>query len=220
MQENEALRFNNRVKKIIKELDSRYPNPRCELYYETPFQLLVSVVLSAQTTDKMVNRCMEPVYKKMHEKFSPHYVVKKGRDFIYEIIKSIGLAPTKSRNIVLLSEKLIETHAGEVPGDRESLEELAGVGRKTANVILGELFGHPTIAVDTHVYRLGMRLGFHDEKTPLKAEKKLLEVIPKKHLPMAHHWLVLHGRYVCKSQKPQCDNCCLQKLCPSRSSSS
>ena len=189
------------------------PDPKCELYYKTPFQLLVSVVLSAQTTDKMVNRCMTEIYD---AGFDHNVALKWGQEKLLAKIRSIGLAPTKSKNIVKLSKIIKEAHKGAVPNNREELEALPGVGRKTANVILGELFGEPTLAVDTHVFRVGKRLALHYETTPEKAEKELLKAFDPSHLPKAHHWLILHGRYTCKASSPDCDNCNLLKICPSR----
>lgn len=199
---------------IIRRLKRKDPNPRCELYYLTPFQLLVSVVLSAQTTDKMVNLCMQPVYDA--GTFTPDFVQKLGADGLLKIIKRIGLAPTKSKRVTELARLLIERHNGDVPDNREALENLPGVGRKTASVILGELFRHPTIAVDTHVFRVSTRLGLQTEKTPEKCEAALLTIIDKKHLPAAHHWFILHGRYTCKAIRPDCDHCILSDICPSR----
>jgi endonuclease-3 len=181
--------------------------------YHTPFQLLVSVVLSAQTTDKSVNRCMEPLYAKG---FGIDDVLSLGEKGFYPLVRTIGLAPTKTRHVVKLAAILRESHGGEVPRAREALEALPGVGRKTANVVLGEIWGEPTLAVDTHVFRLGARLGWHREKTPAKAEMAMLKVIPHGWLPRAHHWLVLHGRYVCVARKPKCGECALRELCPSR----
>lgn len=202
------------AEEIIRRLKHQNPNPRCELYYLTPFQLLVSVVLSAQTTDKMVNRCMQPVYDQ--GTFTPEYVHQLGADGLLNIIKRIGLAPTKSKRVAELAKLLLERHAGEVPDSRDALESLPGVGRKTASVILGELFRQPTIAVDTHVFRVSTRLGLQTEKTPEKCETVLLATIDKKHLPAAHHWFILHGRYTCKAIKPDCANCILADICPSR----
>ena len=190
------------------------PQPRCELFHLSPFQLLVSVVLSAQTTDKMVNRCMEPVYRR-NPQFGPSDILRLGEPGLLVLIRSIGLAPTKAANIIRLSKLISERHNGEVPDNRQELEALPGVGRKTANVVLAEVFQRPTLAVDTHVYRVGMRLGLHRESSPLKAEKALLMVIREHWLPFAHHWLILHGRYTCKARKPLCRSCLLKDLCPS-----
>lgn len=197
---------------VFARLGRANPAPRCELYYETPFQLLVSVVLSAQTTDKMVNACMEPVYK---AGFTVADALALGADGLLPLIRRIGFAPTKSKNIARLAAILRETYGGEVPRLRAQLEALPGVGRKTANVVLAEIFGEPTLAVDTHVFRVGRRLGLHRAKTPDKAEPELLASIDQRHLPKAHHWLILHGRYTCKAIKPDCEHCVLQDICPS-----
>jgi len=202
---------------VLLRFQGAMPDARCELFYITPYQLLCSVVLSAQATDKQVNKVMEPLYR---AGFTPEGTVQKGEAVLLSQIKSIGLAPTKAKNIIKLSESLLRNHQGQVPNTRNHLEALAGVGRKTANVILGELFQEPTLAVDTHVFRVGLRLGFHREKTPDKAELKLLELIDRTYLPKAHHWLILHGRYTCKAQKPLCQDCILADICPSRLSKS
>lgn len=198
------------IKNCCKKWEKLNPDPRCELFYLSPYQLLVSVVLSAQTTDKMVNKAMESVYKKG---FNPKIALKLGAEGIYKIIKSIGLAPTKSKNVYKLSQIILDLFDGEIPRTREDLESLPGVGRKTANVILGEIYGEPTLAVDTHVFRVSKRLGLHKEKDPKKAELKLLDLIEPKLLPKAHHWFILHGRYTCKARKPSCDTCVLNDLC-------
>ena len=201
------------IQECCKRWKSKQANPKCELFYLDPYQLLVSVVLSAQTTDKMVNRVMEPVYQKG---FTPDKALKLGVNGIYEIIKSIGLAPTKSKNVFKLSEIINENYNNKIPKTRKELEALPGVGRKTANVILGEIFGHPTLAVDTHVLRVTKRLGLHKEKDAKKAELKLLEIVDPKLLPKAHHWFILHGRYTCKARKPECTNCILEDICPKK----
>lgn len=193
---------------LLKEVD---PNPKCELYHKSDYQLLVSVVLSAQTTDKMVNRCMEPLYKKG---FTPQTVQKWGQEKLLSKIKSIGLAPTKSRNIIKLTDIILTKHRGKVPNTREELEALPGVGKKTASVILGEVFHHPTLAVDTHVYRVTKRLGLHLEANADKAEKALLDIVPESYRPKAHHWFILLGRYTCKAQKPLCGECHINEICP------
>ena len=186
------------------------PEPKCELYYNTPYQLLVSVVLSAQTTDKMVNRCMKPLYQKG---FTPEGVLALGETGLLPFIRSIGLAPTKTKNIIKLTSIIINKFASKIPQTRTDLESLPGVGRKTANVILGEIYSQPTLAVDTHVFRVTKRLGWHNELLPVKAEKALLQVIPESSLPKAHHWLILHGRYTCKARKPECSSCSVSKYC-------
>ncbi|WP_200820795.1 endonuclease III [Pseudobacteriovorax antillogorgiicola] len=200
------------AEKTILRLRDLDPNPKCELFYKTQFQLLVSVVLSAQTTDKMVNRVMEPIYR---EGFTPETVVSWGQEALLEKIRTIGLAPTKAKNVFRLSQILIDQHKSRVPKTKEELEALPGVGRKTANVILGELFKHPTLAVDTHVYRVTMRLGLHVEANADKCEEQLLKVVNPKYLPAAHHWFILLGRYTCKAIKPNCDACQLTDICPS-----
>lgn len=200
------------AEKVILKLKEINPEPECELFHKTEFQLLVSVVLSAQTTDKMVNRVMEPLYKKG---FTPQTVVKWGPEKLLEKIRTIGLAPTKAKNVHRLSQILIEDFAGDVPQTHEELESLPGVGRKTANVIMGELFNYPTLAVDTHVYRVTMRLGLHTENNADKCEEQLLKVVDKKYLPAAHHWFILLGRYTCKAMKPNCAECTITDICPS-----
>ncbi len=207
--------LNHTSKKILLDaLVARWqrelPEPRCELYYQSGFQLLVSVVLSAQTTDVMVNRCMRPLYE---AGFNLQTVVAWGVDQLLSHIRPIGLAPTKAKNVVALSLRLIRDFGGEVPASREALESLPGVGRKTANVILGELFGEPTLAVDTHVFRVTGRLALQREKSPEKAELALLKVIDKAYLPKLHHWFIHHGRYTCKAAKPLCTSCVVADLC-------
>ena len=201
-----------RARKVLDILNAAHPNPRCELVYHTPYQLLVSVVLSAQTTDLMVNRVMAPQYEKT---FTPQVVLKMGEPALLDKIRTIGLAPTKAKNVLKLSQMLVDQYDGKVPHDREALESLPGVGRKTANVVLGEIFGDPTLAVDTHVYRVTRRLGLQDETTAEKAEQELLKVIDPSDLPAGHHHLILLGRYVCKAIKPACDVCLVNEICPS-----
>lgn len=202
-----------RVDEILTRLQALNPNPHCELYYETPYQLLVSVVLSAQATDKSVNEAMTGLYQKG---LTVDDVLDMGESGFLAKIRRIGLAPTKAKNVLKLSKIIKDEYAGEIPRTREGLEALPGVGRKTANVILGEIFKEPTIAVDTHVYRVTTRLDLQKESTPEKAELKLLEVIDPKWLPRAHHWFILHGRYTCLARGPKCDDCCLKDLCHSK----
>lgn len=204
----------DRVKELFAKLAAVNPDPRCELVYHTPFQLLVSVILSAQTTDKMVNRSMEPLYA---GRFDATTVLAMGEAAFLEKIRSIGLAPTKARNVLRLAQILIDQYSGQVPRTRADLEALPGVGRKTANVVLGEIWREPTLAVDTHVFRVSRRLGLHAEKTPEKCEQVLLSVIDPADLPRGHHWLILHGRYTCKAQSPLCSSCVVADLCPMRS---
>lgn len=205
-----------RVDEILTRLQALNPNPHCELYYETPYQLLVSVVLSAQATDKSVNEAMRPLYQ---SGLDVDLVLEMGEPGFLAKIRRIGLAPTKSKNVLKLSKIIKESFDGHIPSTREDLESLPGVGRKTANVILGEIFKEPTIAVDTHVFRVTNRLDLHKEKSPEKAELALLKVIDPKWLPRAHHWFILHGRYVCLARNPKCVQCCLQDLCHSKDKS-
>jgi endonuclease-3 len=202
-----------KVSRVIELLSKAHPDPKCELIYNTPFELLVSVVLSAQATDKSVNAAMAPIYESSG--LTPDDVIRMGEAGFLEKIRRIGLAPTKARNILKLAKIVVDKHQAKVPSVRQDLEDLPGVGRKTANVILGEIFGEPTLAVDTHVFRVTKRLGLHSEPTPEKAEMKLLSLIPKKYLPKAHHLFILHGRYLCTAKKPHCPKCPLGKICPS-----
>ena len=173
-------------------------------------QLLVSVVLSAQATDKSVNSAMADLYK---SGLGVKEILALGEAGFLEKIRKIGLAPTKAKNVLKLTKIIHETYHDEIPRTREDLEALPGVGRKTANVILGEIFREPTIAVDTHVFRVTARLGLHKEKTPEKAELVLLKIIDPKWLPMAHHWFILHGRYTCLARGPKCGECPLRDMC-------
>ncbi len=207
-----------RLAELIKRFRLANPDPRCELYYETPFQLLLSVVLSAQTTDKAVNAVMTPLYK---GGFGPVDLVRMGKDAFLQKIKTIGLAPTKSKRAVELARLLTQrgTEQGSVPSTREDLESLPGVGRKTASVVLAEIFGKPELAVDTHVFRVGGRLGLHRAKNVLEAERAILELAQPKDVPKLHHWLILHGRRICVARKPRCGVCPVFDLCPSGNSS-
>ncbi|MDE3268911.1 MAG: endonuclease III [Pseudomonadota bacterium] len=198
------------VAKIIARLRQAYPNAACELYYETPYQLLVAVILSAQATDKMVNRCMK---KHFQAGLQPTTVLDWGYEGLLQNIRQIGLAPTKAKNIISTTQTLVDNYQGQLPAEREKLEALAGVGRKTANVILGEIFQQPTLAVDTHVFRTTKRLQLHQANTPLQAERELLTVIDRRYLPAAHHLFIAHGRYTCLARKPHCHRCPVQDLC-------
>lgn len=186
------------------------PEPKGELHYANPYTLLVAVVLSAQATDESVNRATQPLFKIAD---SPAKMLKLGEEKLREAIKTIGLYRNKAKNVIQLSRLLIEKHGGEVPDDREALEALPGVGRKTASVVLNTAFGHPTIAVDTHLFRLGNRTGLAPGKTPAEVESKLLKTVPKLYAQHAHHWLILHGRYVCKARKPECWRCPIADMC-------
>ena len=187
------------------------PHPTTELRYSTPFELLVAVVLSAQATDKSVNQATAKLFPATPEK-----VVRLGVKGLEPYIKSIGLYPTKAKNVVALSRILLEEHGGEVPADREALERLPGVGRKTANVVLNTAFGQPTVAVDTHIFRVANRTGLARGKDPRQVEDRLLKFTPPEFLKDAHHWLILHGRYVCLARKPGCPKCLIRDLCEFR----
>jgi endonuclease-3 len=201
----------NKAEEIFSRLSKANPSPRGELDHVNPYTLLVAVVLSAQATDKGVNRATEKLFRKVT---TPAQMLALGEEGLIEHIKTIGLFRAKARNVMKLSRDLIEKHAGEVPQDRDALEELAGVGRKTANVVMNIAFGVPTIAVDTHVFRVSQRLGLAKGKTPLAIEEQLLKVVPDKFLQHAHHWLILHGRYSCVARKPKCPDCIVRDLCP------
>lgn len=186
------------------------PNPQTELIYKNNYTLLVAVVLSAQSTDVSVNKATKALFEIAD---TPQKMLKLGEAKLKKYISTIGLYNTKARNIILLSEKLIKDFNGEVPQDLEALQSLDGVGRKTANVVMNCAFGHATIAVDTHVFRVSNRIGFVDEPDVLKTELALLKAIPKKWQQHAHHFLILHGRYVCVARKPKCGECKINKLC-------
>ncbi|MFQ5958079.1 MAG: endonuclease III [Alphaproteobacteria bacterium] len=186
------------------------PAPETELDYYTPFTLLVAVVLSAQATDVSVNKATETLFNVAD---TPRAMVDLGEERLRDYIKTIGLYNSKARNIVALSRILLERHGGEVPGERKALEALPGVGRKTASVVLNGAFGEPTIAVDTHVFRVANRTGLAPAKTPRAVEEKLVKAVPAKWRRHAHHWLILHGRYVCKARKPECGACAVRDLC-------
>jgi endonuclease III len=192
------------VRHFIQALARAMPDPRSELEFTDPYTLLISVVLSAQTTDAAVNRATETLFR---EASTPAAMVKLGVDGVTPHIRGLGLWQGKTRNVVELSRLLLERHGGEVPRDRAALEALPGVGRKTANVVLNVAFGENTLAVDTHIFRLGNRTGIAPGKTPLEVELALLERVPAEFLRNAHHWLILHGRYVCKARVPECWRC-------------
>lgn len=186
------------------------PEPRTELTYGNPFTLLVAVALSAQATDVSVNKATAALFA---DADTPEKMVALGEAGIRDYIKTIGLYNTKAKNVLALSRALIADHGGEVPQDRAALEALPGVGRKTANVVLAEAFGQPTIAVDTHVFRVANRTGLAPGKTPLAVEAGLMAITPDRFLRGAHHWLILHGRYVCKARKPNCARCVVADVC-------
>ena len=195
---------------IFSRLRTANPAPRTELVYASPFELLVSVILSAQATDKSVNRATEELFRTVN---SPASMLGLGRRGLERHIRSIGLYRTKAKNILATCKLLIEKHGGDVPRTREELQALPGVGRKTANVILNTAFGQPTIAVDTHIFRVSNRTGIAPGKDVVAVENKLLEVVPEEFKLDAHHWLILHGRYVCKARKPDCPVCLIRDLC-------
>jgi endonuclease III len=191
----------------LREID---PHPTTELDYTTPFELLVAVVLSAQATDVGVNKATRKLYPIAN---TPQKILALGEDGLKRYISSIGLFNAKAKNVIALCRLLIEQHAGEVPCTREALEALPGVGRKTANVVLNTAFGEPTIAVDTHIFRVANRTGLAPGKDVRTVEDKLVKVIPAEFKQDAHHWLILHGRYVCKARKPDCPQCVIRDLC-------
>ena len=191
-------------------LSARLPDPQTELQFSNPYTLLVAVVLSAQATDVGVNRATKGLFAAAD---TPEKMAALGVEGITHYIRTIGLFNMKAKNVQRLSEILIETHGSQVPEDRASLEALPGVGRKTANVVLNEAFGHPTIAVDTHIFRVGNRTGMAPGKTPDAVEAELLRRVPDQWKKGAHHWLILHGRYVCKARKPECAGCVIEEFC-------
>jgi endonuclease-3 len=198
---------------IFRRLKSLNPDPTTELEFQTPFELLVSVVLSAQATDKSVNLVTPRLFAAAN---SPTAMLALGQEGLEAYIKTIGLYRTKAKNLLAACRILIERHGGEVPRTREALENLPGVGRKTANVILNTAFGEPTIAVDTHIFRVANRTGLAPGKNVVEVENKLLKSVPEAYRKHAHHWLILHGRYVCKARKPDCPVCPIRDLCQYR----
>jgi endonuclease-3 len=198
------------VEEAFRRFQAAMPEPKGELQHVNPFTLLVAVVLSAQATDAGVNKATPALFKLAD---TPEKMAALGEERVRELIKTIGLYRTKAKNVIALSRKLIAEHGGQVPNTREALQELPGVGRKTANVVLNIAFGQPTMAVDTHIFRIGNRTGLAPGKDPLAVELKLLEVIPEKYMMHAHHWLILHGRYICVARRPLCEKCVIADLC-------
>jgi endonuclease III len=198
------------IEEIFKRFHADNPEPKGELHSVNDFTFLVAVVLSAQATDEGVNKATKPLFAKAD---TPEKIVAMGEEKLRDAIKTIGLYKMKAKNVFELSQALIAKHGSKVPSTREELEALSGVGRKTANVVLNIIFGEPTIAVDTHLYRLGNRISFASGKNPMEVETKLMKVIPKHYLQHAHHWLILHGRYVCKARKPECWRCVINDIC-------
>ena len=202
-----------KVAAIFARLQALNPQPTTELEYRTPFELLVAVILSAQATDKGVNLATRTLFKHAN---TPQAIFKLGVAGLSEYIKTIGLYNTKAKNVIEMCRMLLEQHGGKVPESREELEALPGVGRKTANVILNTAFGQPTIAVDTHIFRVANRTGLAPGNDVLEVEEHLLKVVPPQYLHDAHHWLILHGRYTCIARKPKCPECPILELCEFR----
>ncbi|MEM8785878.1 MAG: endonuclease III [Pseudomonadota bacterium] len=198
------------IEALFARWERSMPEPRTELVYSNPYTLLVAVVLSAQATDVGVNKATKPLFALAD---TPAAMLALGETKVRTLIKTIGLYRNKAKNVIALSQLLIDEHGGEVPADREALEALPGVGRKTANVVLNEAFGQPTIAVDTHIFRVGNRMGLAPGKDPLEVERALERAVPEAYKLHAHHWLILHGRYVCKARKPDCTACQVADLC-------
>jgi endonuclease III len=198
------------IEEAFRRFQAANPQPRGELEHINSFTLLVAVVLSAQATDAGVNKATPALFRLAD---TPEKMVKLGEERVRDLIKTIGLFNTKAKNVIALSRALVAEHGGKVPREREALEALPGVGRKTANVVLNIAFGEPTIAVDTHIFRVGNRTGLATGKTPLDVETKLQEVVPEKYKLHAHHWLILHGRYVCVARRPLCEKCLIADLC-------
>ena len=203
------MKLEDRIE-FFQRLQSIDPQPTTELEYQSTFELLISVILSAQATDVSVNLATRRLYKLAN---TPKAMLDLGEDTLRDYIKTIGLFNSKAKNVILTCQVLLEKHDSEVPSNRQELEALAGVGRKTANVILNTAFGQPTMAVDTHIFRVANRTGLALGKTPLIVERKLLKSIPEQYLLDAHHWLILHGRYVCKARTPLCPECIVRDLC-------
>ncbi|HMN43485.1 MAG TPA: endonuclease III [Povalibacter sp.] len=199
-----------KIAEIFERLKQARPHPTTELEYRTPFELLVAVILSAQATDKSVNKATQVLYRHAN---TPQAILALGVDGLSQYIRTIGLFNTKAKNVIETCRLLIERHGGEVPESREALEALPGVGRKTANVILNTAFGHPTIAVDTHIFRVSNRTGIAKGKDVRAVEERLNKVVPEQYKQDAHHWLILHGRYVCLARKPGCPECLIADLC-------
>jgi len=198
------------VEEFFRRLKERDPEPQSELQYINNYTLVVAVVLSAQATDEGVNKATKRLFEKVR---SPEQMLKLGEAKLKQHIKTIGLFNTKAKNVIKLSQKLLDDFGGEVPADRAALETLPGVGRKTANVVMNVAFGEPTFAVDTHVFRVGNRTGMAPGKTPLDVETRLEKIVPGPYRSHAHHWLILHGRYTCVARKPKCPVCPVNDLC-------
>ncbi|MCP4394093.1 MAG: endonuclease III [Alphaproteobacteria bacterium] len=199
-----------KIEKFFSILQKENSNPKSDLDFSSPYTLLIVSILSAQSTDKGVNKATPALFKVAD---TPEKMVILGEEGLKKYIKTIGLYNNKAKNIIAMSKALVEEHSGEVPQTRKELESLPGVGRKTANITLNISFGQPVIAVDTHIFRISNRIGLCEGKTPIKVEEALMKIIPEKYLLNAHHWLVLHGRYICKAKKPNCVCCPVYELC-------
>ena len=206
------MRKKSEIIEIMRTFERENPDPQCELIFHNPYTLLVAVVLSAQSTDKSVNKATEALFKVAD---SPQKMLALGEEKLKEYIKTIGLFNNKAKNIILLSRQLVDDYGGKVPADRNTLTKLAGVGRKTANVVMNVWYHQPTLAVDTHVMRIAHRLDFSQGKTPLEVEQDLMQVLPEDMVVNTNHWLVLFGRYICKAQKPLCEKCLIADYCKS-----
>jgi endonuclease-3 len=198
------------VSLFFRRLSEANPAPKTELTYVDPYTLLVAVILSAQATDVGVNKATKELFKVADR---PEKMVELGEEGLIPHIRTIGLYRNKAKAIIAMSRQLLEEHGGKVPHDREALEKLPGVGRKTANVVLNSAFGEPTIAVDTHVFRVANRTGLAPGKTPIEVERGLEAKVPRKYARFAHHWLILHGRYICVARRPKCPECVVRELC-------
>jgi endonuclease III len=198
------------IEEAFRRWQAANPHPKGELEHINPFTLLVAVALSAQSTDAGVNKASRNIFPKVN---TPQKMVAFGEDRLRDAIKTIGFFNVKAKNVIALARKLLDAHGGEVPHDRTALEALPGVGRKTANVVLNIAFGEPTIAVDTHVFRVSNRTGLAPGKAPLDVELRLIKVVPDQYKPYAHHWLILHGRYICKAVRPLCEQCLINDIC-------
>jgi endonuclease-3 len=199
------------IVEIFERLKKNNPNPKTDLEFTNPYTLTVAVVLSAQTTDKGVNKITKDLFQFIH---TPEDMINFGLEKLKESIKSIGFYNVKAKNVIELSKMLIDKYHSQIPNIRKDLESLPGVGRKSASVILNVAFGKHTMAVDTHVFRVSHRLNLSKEKDPIKVEHDLVSIIPDEYMNFAQHWLVLHGRYTCKAKKPLCESCCIQDICP------
>ncbi|PIZ34367.1 MAG: endonuclease III [Alphaproteobacteria bacterium CG_4_10_14_0_8_um_filter_37_21] len=207
------MTINKNIGKIFKIWQEANPEPKSDLLYTNTYTLLVAVALSAQSTDKGVNKATEKLFKEIK---TPKDMLRLGEERLKNHIKTIGLYNTKAKNVIKAAQILVDNFNGQIPDNRKDLESLPGVGRKTANVVLNIAFGKATLAVDTHIFRVANRIGFTQAKNPLQTEQQLHPIIPQEYIHQAHHWLILHGRYICKARNPLCLECNVAKFCPSR----